>query len=414
MPTSQKLTFTGTGGEALDGRLDLPAGSPRAVALFAHCFTCGKDNAAASRISRALTERGIAVLRFDFTGLGESDGEFANSTFSSNVSDLVRAADHVRATVAAPSLMVGHSLGGAAVLAAAHQIPEVRAVATIGAPSDPAHVAGLFAADRAEIETAGEATVCLAGRRFRVRREFLADIAAQPQATRIANLRRALLVLHAPGDEIVGIDNARAIFQAARHPKSFVSLDGADHLLSSRSDAAYAATVIAAWADRYLPVPSNRQPDMQSGEPPAVVVTDAGDGAYTQRIQVGGHTLVADEPAGVGGDDLGPTPYDLLLSSLGACTSMTVRMYAQRKNWPLRSTTVTLTHSKIHAADCESCETTSGRVDHIVREVRFDGDLDAAQRARLLEIANKCPVHRTLHSEVVVQTVTVEPDLVAA
>ncbi|HEX6233533.1 MAG TPA: OsmC family protein [Jiangellaceae bacterium] len=275
-------------------------------------------------------------------------------------------------------------------------------------------MAGLFAADRAEIETAGEATVSLAGRRFTVRREFLSDIAAQPQATRIANLRRALLVLHAPGDEIVGIDNARAIFQAARHPKSFVSLDDADHLLSSRSDAAYAATVIAAWAYRYLPVPSGRQPDTRSGGPPAVVVTDAGDGAYTQRIQVGGHTLLADEPAGVGGDDLGPTPYDLLLSSLGACTSMTVRMYAQRKNWPLRSTTVTLTHSKIHAADCESCETTSGRVDHIVREVRFDGDLDAAQRAKLLEIANKCPVHRTLHSEVIVQTVTVEPDRVAA
>jgi putative redox protein len=217
-------------------------------------------------------------------------------------------------------------------------------------------------------------------------------------------------VSHAPGDEIVGIDNARAIFQAARHPKSFVSLDGADHLLSRRSDAVYAAAVIAAWADRYLPAPSNRQPDTRSGEPPAVVVTDAGDGAFTQRIQVGGHTLTSDEPAAAGGDDLGPTPYDLLLAALGACTSMTVRMYAQRKNWPLRSTTVTLTHSKIHAADCESCETTSGRVDHIVREVRFDGDLDAAQRARLLEIANKCPVHRTLHSEVVVQTVTAEPE----
>jgi putative redox protein len=414
MPTSEKLTFTGAGGEALDGRLDVPSGTPRAVALFAHCFTCGKDIAAASRISQALTERGIAVLRFDFTGLGGSDGEFANSSFSSNVSDLVRAADHLRATIAAPSLLVGHSLGGAAVLAAAHQIPEVRAVATIGAPSDPAHVAGLFAADRAEIETAGEATVSLAGRRFTVRREFLADIASQPQATRIANLRRALLVLHAPGDEIVGIDNARAIFDAARHPKSFVSLDGADHLLSGRSDAVYAAAVIAAWADRYLPAPSNPQPDTQSGEPPTVVVTDAGDGAFTQRIQVGAHTLTSDEPATVGGDNLGPTPYDLLLAALGSCTSMTVRMYAQRKNWPLRSTTVTLTHSKIHAADCETCETTSGRMDHIVREVRFDGDLDAAQRARLLEIADKCPVHRTLRSEVVVQTVTVEPDLAAA
>jgi putative redox protein len=404
MSNFQRVTFTGTGGEVLAGRLDLPAGPPRAVALFAHCFTCGKDVVAASRISRALTERGIAVLRFDFTGLGESDGEFANSTFSSNITDLVRAADHLRATMAAPALLVGHSLGGAAVLAAAQRIPEVRAVATIGAPADPAHVAGLFRHDRADIEATGEATVYLAGRPFRVRREFLADVAGQPQTARITNLNRALLVLHAPGDDIVGIDNARQIFEAARHPKSFVSLDGADHLLSRRGDAAYAATVIAAWADRYLPSALNREPDTSGGGPASVVVTDSGDGALTQTIQVGGHTLVADEPASAGGDDLGPTPYDLLLAALGACTSMTLRMYARRKNWPLRSTTVTLTHSKIHAADCEACETTSGRLDHILREVSFDGDLDADQRARLLEIADKCPVHRTLHSEVVVET----------
>ncbi|MGH8839023.1 MAG: bifunctional alpha/beta hydrolase/OsmC family protein [Jiangellaceae bacterium] len=404
MANYQRVTFTGTGGEALAGRLDLPAGQPRAVALFAHCFTRGKDIAAASRISQALTERGIAVLRFDFTGLGESDGEFANSTFSSNITDLVRAADHLHATIAAPTLLVGHSLGGAAVLAAAHRIPEVRAVATIGAPADPAHVTGLLRQDGAEIAASGEATVYLAGRPFRVRREFLADIASQPQTTRIANLNRALLVLHAAGDEIVGIDNARTIFEAARHPKSFVSLDDADHLLSRRGDAAYAATVIAAWAERYLP-PVEREPD-KSGTPASVVVTDSGDGVLTQQVRAGRHTLIADEPASVGGDDLGPTPYDLLLAALGACTSMTVRMYAQRKNWPLRSTTVTLTHSKIHAADCEACETTSGRLDHILREVHFDGDLDADQRARLLEIANKCPVHRTLRSEVVVETVS--------
>ena len=402
MANHQKVTFTGTRGESLAGRLDLPAGHPHAVALFAHCFTCGKDAVAASRISRALTERGFAVLRFDFTGLGESDGEFANSTFSSNITDLVRAADHLRATIAAPTLLVGHSLGGAAVLAAAHLIPEVRAVATIGAPADPAHVAGLFRHHSADIEAAGEATVYLAGRPFRVRREFLADIAGQPQMTRITNLNRALLVLHAPGDEIVGIDNARRIFEAARHPKSFVGLDGADHLLSRRGDAAYAATVIAAWAERYLP-PAESGPDISS-MPAAVVVTDSADGAFTQQIRAGRHTLTADEPASSGGDDLGPTPYDLLLAALGTCTSMTVRMYAQRKNWPLRSTTVTLTHSKIHAADCEACETSSGRLDHIRREVQFDGDLDADQRARLLEIANKCPVHRTLHSEVVVET----------
>jgi uncharacterized OsmC-like protein/pimeloyl-ACP methyl ester carboxylesterase len=413
MPNFQKVMFTGTGGEALAGRLDLPAGPPRAVALFAHCFTCGKDVVAASRISHALTELDIAVLRFDFTGLGESDGEFANSTFSSNVTDLVRAADHLRTTIAAPTLLVGHSLGGAAVIAAAHRIPEVRAVATIGAPADPAHVAGLFREDRADIDAIGEATVYLAGRPFQVRREFLADIASQPQMGRVANLNRALLVLHAPGDEIVGIDNAREIFQAARHPKSFVSLDDADHLLSRRGDAAYAAAVIAAWADRYLPSAPNREPD-PAGGPGTVVVTETGDGALTQQIRVGGHTLIADEPAAIGGDDLGPTPYDLLLAALGACTSMTVRMYARRKNWPLRSTTVTLTHSRIHAADCGSCETESGRLDHIRREVRFVGDLDADQRARLLEIADKCPVHRTLQSEIVIDTVTAQSALAHA
>ena len=251
-------------------------------------------------------------------------------------------------------------LAGAAVLAAAHRIPEVRAVATIGAPADHAHVAGLLRRHRADIEATGEATIYLAGRPFRVRREFLAE-AGQPQTTRITNLNRALLVLHAPGDEIVGIDNARRIFEAARHPKSLVGLDGADHLLSRRGDAAYAATVIAAWAERYLPS-AEREPDM-SGAPTSVVVTDSAGGAFAQQIGAGRHTLIADEPVSSGGNDLGPTPYDLLVAALGACTSMTVRIYAQRKNWPLRSTTVTLTHSKIHAADCEACETTSGRLD---------------------------------------------------
>jgi uncharacterized OsmC-like protein/pimeloyl-ACP methyl ester carboxylesterase len=404
MTKSQKVTFTATGGEELAGRLDLPAGPPRAVALFAHCFTCGKDVVAASRIARALNDLGIAVLRFDFTGLGESDGEFANATFSSNVADLVRAADHLRRTLAAPSLLVGHSLGGAAVLAAAEQIPEVRAVATIGAPADPTHVTDLFAEQREDIEQAGEAIVQLAGRSFRVRREFLADISRQPQRSRIANLGRALLVLHAPGDQIVGVDNAREIFDTARHPKSFVSLDDADHLLTRRGDAAYAATVIAAWADRYLPT-ALAPPAEADGEPGTVIVTEAGSGAFTQRVQVGPHILVADEPPSVGGDDTGPTPYGLLLAALGACTSMTVRLYAQRKGWPLDSTTVTLTHGRIHAEDCANCETEAGMLDRIERVLQFAGDLDADQRAKLLEIADMCPVHRTLRSEVVIDTV---------
>lgn len=402
MVKSQRVTFTATGGEELAGRLDLPAGPPRAVALFAHCFTCGKDVIAASRIARALTDLDIAVFRFDFTGLGESDGEFANATFSSNVADLVRAADHLRRTLAAPGLLVGHSLGGAAVIAAADQIPEVQAVVTISAPADPTHVTDLFTEDRERIEEEGQATVQIGGRPFPVRREFLDDISAQPQGERLRRLDAALLVMHAPTDKIVGIDNAREIFDNARHPKSFVSLDDADHLLSRRGDAAYAATVIGAWADRYLPA-RPEPPRGEDVEPGTVVVAETGP--LSQRIQAGRHIMVADEPTSAGGEDTGPTPYGLLLAALGACTSMTVRMYANRKEWPLESTTVTLKHSRIHAADCADCETREGRLDHVERVIQLDGDLDDEQRARLIEIANKCPVHRTLRSEVVIDTV---------
>lgn len=402
MVKSQRVTFTATGGEELAGRLDLPAGPPRAVALFAHCFTCGKDVIAASRIARALTDLDIAVFRFDFTGLGESDGEFANATFSSNVADLVRAADHLRRTLAAPGLLVGHSLGGAAVIAAADQIPEVQAVVTISAPADPTHVTDLFTEDRERIEEEGQATVQIGGRPFPVRREFLDDISAQPQGERLRRLDAALLVMHAPTDKIVGIDNAREIFDNARHPKSFVSLDDADHLLSRRGDAAYAATVIGAWADRYLPA-RPEPPQGEDVEPGTVVVAETGP--LSQRIQAGRHIMVADEPTSAGGEDTGPTPYGLLLAALGACTSMTVRMYANRKEWPLESTTVTLKHSRIHAADCADCETREGRLDHVERVIQLDGDLDDEQRARLIEIANKCPVHRTLRSEVVIDTV---------
>lgn len=405
MAKSQRVTFRGTGGEDLAGRLDLPEGPPRAVALFAHCFTCGKDVVAASRIARALTDLDIAVFRFDFTGLGESDGEFANATFSSNVTDLVRAADHLRRTLAAPGLLIGHSLGGAAVIAAADQIPEVRAVASIAAPADPVHVTHLFTDERERIAEEGHATVQIGGRPFRVRHEFLNDVSAQPQRERIRLLDAALLVMHAPADKIVGVDNAREIFDNARHPKSFVSLDDADHLLSRRGDASYAATVIAAWADRYLPS-TPEPPDGEDVEPGTVVVTEAGP--LSQRIQAGRHVLVADEPKSAGGDDIGPTPYGLLLAALGACTSMTVRMYASRKEWPLESTTVTLKHSRIHAADCADCETKEGKLDHIERVIRFDGDLDDEQRARLMEIADKCPVHRTMRSEVVIDTVAAE------
>jgi putative redox protein len=401
---SQAVSFPGAAGHALAARLDLPpGGNPRAYALFAHCFTCSKESKAATAISEALTEAGIAVLRFDFTGLGGSEGEFANTTFSSNVADLVAASAWLRSEHAAPAILVGHSLGGAAVLSAAGQIPEVVAVATINAPADPAHVARLFAGQRAEIDVHGEAEVELSGRKFRIRREFLEDVAAQKLSAAVAALRRALIVFHAPRDTTVGIDNASQIFLAARHPKSFVSLDDADHLLTRRSDAQYVGAVLAAWASRYLPA------QMEIGSAPdgprdTVFVRETGAGKLQQEIAIGPHRLIADEPASAGGDDAGPSPYDLLSAALGACTAMTIRLYAESKKLPLERVGVNLRHDKIHAVDCSDCETRDGRVDRIERVIELVGPLDDAARAKLLEIANKCPVHRTLHSEVVVST----------
>jgi putative redox protein len=398
---STAVHFPGADGSRLAARLDLPEGAPRAYALFAHCFTCSKDTLAAVRISAALAAAGFAVLRFDFTGLGGSAGEFANTSFSSNIGDLAAAADWLRAHHAAPQLLVGHSFGGAAVLAAAARIPESLAVATIGAPFDPAHVGKLFAPARAEIEAAGEAEVELGGRRFRVRRQFLEDIAAQRQREAVAGLRRALLIFHSPADTTVEISNAAEIFMAAKHPKSFVSLDRADHLLTRREDAAYVAAVLAAWASRYLP---DRAAASEVGAPGLVQVTEAGTGKFAQEVVIGRHRLIADEPAAVGGSDLGPSPYDLLLAGLGACTAMTLRMYAEHRKLPLEKVSVALRHDKIHAADCADCETKEGKIDRIERVVDLRGPLDDGQRKRLLEIADKCPVHRTLHSNVLIDT----------
>ncbi|MGO4327667.1 alpha/beta fold hydrolase [Cupriavidus sp. 2TAF22] len=400
---AQRLQFPGSDGQQLAARLDLPAGPVRAFALFAHCFTCGKDVLAATRIAQALTAHGIGVLRFDFTGLGGSGGDFANTNFSSNVADLLAAADYLRQQHRAPALLIGHSLGGAAVLAAAQGIPEAKAVVTIAAPSDPGHVVGLFGEHAARIEADGEAEVQLAGRPFRIKRQFIEDVGEQKLLDSVARLRRALLVMHAPQDDTVGIDNATQIFIAAKHPKSFVSLDRADHLLTRKEDAVYVANTIAAWSQRYL---GSETLDM----PPAVAeeglvrVEETHTGKYQQRIVAGPHRLLADEPVSFGGLNGGPAPYDLLLAGLGACTSMTMRMYAERKGWPLEHVAVSLRHEKIHAADCADCATTEGKIDWIEREITMLGPLDEAQRAALLEIADKCPVHRTLHSEVVIRT----------
>ena len=391
---TERLEFANAKGEKLAALIDLPLGIPNAFALFAHCFTCGKDNLAAKRISERLAICGIGVLRFDFTGLGTSEGKFADTRFSSNVDDLVAAADHLRKTYGTPAILIGHSLGGAAMLAAAHRIADARAIVTIAAPCDPAHVTGLFKEHVDKIRELGEVEVSLAGRPFRIKREFLDDIAEQRIRDCLANLRKALLVFHSPTDDIVGIENASHIFTAAKHPKSFVSLAGADHLLSKRDDAVYVANVITAWAERYIERPAERGD--QQIEVGTVLVRETGNGKFQQEVLSGPHRFLADEPVKVGGLDSGPGPYDLLLAGLGACTSMTLRLYAEHKKLPLERVSVRLMHNRIHAEDCLNCETKEGMVDRVDRNITMEGPLDAEQRKRLLEIADKCPVHRTL------------------
>jgi putative redox protein len=403
MPT-ERFQFESAAGDLLAAALDLPDGTPQAYALFAHCFSCGKDVHASRRIAMALAAQGIAVLRFDFTGLGSSEGDFANTTFSSNVADLVRAAAHLREARAAPALLIGHSLGGAAVLAAAAEIPEAKAVVTISAPSDPAHITGQFKDRIADIRANGSAEVSLAGRPFRISSALLDDVAEHRLMDKIAHLHKALLIMHSPVDDTVGIDNATRIFVAAKHPKSFVSLDHADHLVSDRKDASYVAGVIAAWASRYVDAPEQLQPAADSAAPREVVVRETRAGKFQQTVAIGPHHLIADEPVAAGGDDTGPGPYDFLLAGLGACTSMTMRLYADRKALPLDRVTVTLRHSKIYAEDSAECDTKPGMIDQMERLIAMEGALDEAQRAKLMEIADKCPVHRTLTSKVRIVT----------
>ncbi|KIT17334.1 bifunctional alpha/beta hydrolase/OsmC family protein [Jannaschia aquimarina] len=406
MPT-ERFSFPGHDGGDLAARLDLPDGPVLATALFAHCFTCGKDIPAARRIAARLTAAGIAVLRFDFTGLGHSDGEFENTSFSSNVDDLVAAAAELAARGHGPDLMIGHSLGGAAVLVAAARLPSVKAVATIGAPFEPEHVTHHFdgALDRILSEGAGE--VVLGGRKLRIGREFVHDVTGRRIEDAVAGLGRALLVMHAPRDEIVGIENATDIFQAAKHPKSFVTLDDADHLVTRAEDAEYAADVIGAWASRYLDL---RRPAPPVGAPEGVTrVTEVSPDGFTQDVVASGgrHHLKADEPKAYGGSDLGLTPYQLLAASLGACTSMTLRMYARRKGWPVEGISVDVTHDRMHAQDAPSSGTE--RIDRFRRVITLTGPLDEEQRDRLLEIADKCPVHRTLETGAVVETELAAP-----
>jgi putative redox protein len=400
MPT-ERFTFAGHDGHDLAARLDLPEGPHLATALFAHCFTCSKDIPAARRIAARLAGAGIAVLRFDFTGLGHSGGEFENTSFASNVTDLERAAAALVARGMMPGLMIGHSLGGAAVLAAAGRIDSVRAVATIGAPFDPGHVTHNFDGALDSIEADGAAEVTLGGRPIRIGQGFVEDVRAERLGPKIAALRRALLILHAPRDAVVGIDNASEIFKAAKHPKSFVTLDGADHLITDPEDAEYAAQVIAAWATRYLDL---RPPAPPPGAPEGIVrVSEADPDGFLQDVNAGpSHHALADEPVAYGGTDRGMSPYGFLAAGLGACTSMTIRMYARRKGWPLTHVSVDVCHDKVHAQDADSRGT--AKADRFLRTIRLEGGLSEEQRARLLEIADRCPVHRTLEQSAVVET----------
>jgi putative redox protein len=368
--------------------------------LFAHCFTCGKDIFAASRIAGRLAARDIAALRFDFTGMGSSEGEFANTNFSSNVGDLVSAADYLRQNHGQPSLLIGHSLGGAAVLAAAPHVPDATAVVTIGAPASAAHVASAFAASLSDIVEKGTAEVTLAGRTFTITRQFLDDLKEQNFLDEVGRMQKALLVCHAPQDEYVGIENASAIFAAAQHPKSFVSLDTADHFLRARADGIYVADVIATWASRYLPIG-----DQAAALPEGVVeVSETRSGRFLQRVRAGRHTLVADEPVAVGGNDAGPGPYDYLLAALGACTSMTLRLYAERKGINAERFSIRLAHRRIHAEDCADCDTREGNIGEITRDITIEGDVPETARARLMEIADRCPVHETLIHEIKIRS----------
>jgi len=391
MPTRQKIEFPGSGGTALAGLLETPDAPPLATALIAHCFTCGKDIAAASRIARALVKHGYAVMRFDFTGLGNSDGDFANTNFSSNVQDLIAAADYLRSNNLAPSILIGHSLGGTAVLNAADAIPESLGVVTIGSPADAQHVSHQFACDIDTINAQGEAEVNLAGRAFTIKKQFLDDI-SNTSVERISKMKKALLVLHSPVDETVSVKEAERIYKAAHHPKSVVSLDNANHLLTRAEDAEYVASLISSWSSRFLSSADDTRPSVAKGE----VSVSERDHKFMIDVFTDAHHWRADEPTSVGGNNTGPDPYEHLLAAVGSCTAMTVRMYAERKKWPLEDVRITLRHGREHLTDCENCDDTPTKLDVIEREITFVGDLDDEQRERLMQIADKCPVHKTL------------------
>ena len=397
---SLNISFKNEQNITISAKLELPLEkNPKAFAIFAHCFTCSKNLSAVVNISRALAQHGFAVLRFDFTGLGESEGEFSDTNFTTNTTDLIAAYSFLEENYKAPTLVIGHSLGGTAVLSAAHNFKATKGIVTIGAPYNPEHLKKLFTAKSEVIENVGEATVHIGGRAFKIKRQLIEDLVGASKNKSIGKLDKALLIFHSPQDQVVDISNAKEIYINAKHPKSFISLDRADHLLSNKGDSTYVGNTIAAWGDRYVEIENSKELDTN-----LQVVTLTGEKGYTTDIKAGRHSLTADEPISVGGLNLGPSPYDLLVSGLGACTSMTLRMYADRKNIDLKEIKVHLRHDKVHSADCESCETKSGSIDQIQRRIELTGNLSEDEKTKLLEIADKCPVHRTLNNEIAVKT----------
>jgi len=398
----QKVVFKNKEGHSLVGRLELPLDQhPHNFAIFAHCFTCNKNLLAVKNIGKALTSNGFGVLRFDFTGLGESEGDFSDSNFSGNVEDLIAAVDYLEETYTAPTLIIGHSLGGAAAIYAAAESSSIKAVATIGAPSNPKHVQHLLQSSIAEINTNGKAVVNLSGRDFTIKKQFLDDLNTKSLVDTVGNMRKPILILHSPQDTTVEIKNAQEIYLAAHHPKSFISLDGADHLLMNKEDSLYAGEVIAGWAKRYLNV--EQQNENLKTKHQVVASLDFEDG-FTTQMKVGNHAMIADEPLSFGGNDFGPSPYELVSAGLSACTVMTLQMYAKRKGWQIENVEVHTSYSKTHAVDCNDCESSNSKIDTFQREIKITGEFDQKQRQRLLEIADKCPVHKTLHSATQVVT----------
>lgn len=407
---NKKVTFQGHNGDLLAAKLILPNIPNNVGAVFSHCFTCSKDIMAARAICESLAQSGIAVLSFDFTGLGHSQGEFANTNFSSNVDDLLLACDYMQEQGYPVQLMVGHSLGGAAVISAAGRqtIASLKAVAVIGAPFEPHHVLDNFASKLDSIAEKGAVTVELANRAFTITQQFVEDVSESRLETSLEKMKCALLVMHAPLDTQVSVNHAALIFQQAKHPKSFVSLDDADHLLTKLADAKYAASVIASWAQRYLEQapPTNSRPVAKVDSEEIVRVSEVALNTFKQYIDTNKQHIFADEPKHLGGTDEGLTPYQLLCAALGACTNMTIRMYANHKKIPLQSVSVDVSHNKIHMQDCASCDTEGAnqKVDQFVRKISLKGELTDTERKGLLKIADKCPVHRTLHNVVEVIT----------